>query len=168
MVLLLWGSFRILFFKKILDSWIKSEARKSFQQRRLQDDGNWNAAVSKLVFFNSIQEKKMSLQFCQQVRPTRQKHTPANARVFQSKRCAFHAEGTSRWVLEMDCELSKLASHSLTKFNSCRVRLIRILQIRLEMLNQYMTCYSIRNCGQICGFRCSVGSEEPVCCSSEF
>ena len=41
-------------FKKILYSWIKSEARKSFHQRRLHDDGNLNAAASKLVFSHFI------------------------------------------------------------------------------------------------------------------
>ena len=61
--------------------------------------------------------------FCQQVRPTRRKHTSANALVLQSRRSTFHAEGTGLRVLEVGYELTKPASHGPTELNNCRVRL---------------------------------------------
>ena len=82
----------------------------------------------------------MSLHFFQQVRPTRRKHTSANAPVLQSRRSTFHTEGTDLWVLEVGYELTKPASHGPTKLNNCRVRLFWMLHIRilqLEILRLY-------------------------------
>ena len=120
--------------KKKLYSWIKSEARKSFHQRRLHDDGNLNASASKLMFFLLHLDEKNIPPFCQQVRPTRRKHTSANAPVLQSRRSTFHAEGTGLRVLEVGYELTKPASHGPTKLNNCRVRLFWMLHIRILQL----------------------------------
>ena len=49
--------------KKFLGSLTKSEAKKSFHQRRLGDDGNWNATASRLVLFKSIWVKETALHF---------------------------------------------------------------------------------------------------------
>ena len=91
-----------LLYKKLY-SWIKSEARKSFHQRRLHDDGNLNAVASKLVFLNSIKAKKMSLHFVSKYdQPDGSIHLPMHLCFSQDEAHStpkVQASGYLKWVM---------------------------------------------------------------------